>query len=98
VLAALLGDPSLAPQSTHARWFTVASTPALGNQGALFCPSGVPTHRWGKQHVRNWMAVTLSLPITRSQWFSTFLKLWPFKTVPHVVVTPNLKITFLATL
>jgi hypothetical protein len=28
----------------------------------------------------------------QSRWFSTFLKLWPFHTVPHVVVTPNYKI------
>jgi hypothetical protein len=31
------------------------------------------------------------------QWFSTFLMLWPFNTVPHVVVTPNHKIIFIAT-
>ena len=31
------------------------------------------------------------------QWFSTFLMLWPFNTVPHVVVTPNHKIIFVAT-
>ena len=32
---------------------------------------------------------------TRLQWFSTFLILWPFNTVPHVVVTPNHKIILL---
>ena len=30
-------------------------------------------------------------------WFSTFLKLWPFNTVPHLKVTPDCKITFVAT-
>jgi hypothetical protein len=29
------------------------------------------------------------------QWFSIFLMLWPFKTVPQVVVTPNHTILFL---
>lgn len=28
------------------------------------------------------------------QWFSTFLMLWPFNTVPRVVVAPNCKIIF----
>ena len=29
------------------------------------------------------------------KWFSTFLMLQPIKTIPHVVVTPNLKIILL---
>ena len=29
------------------------------------------------------------------QWFSTFLMLWPFSTVPYAVVTPNHKIILL---
>ena len=32
-----------------------------------------------------------------NRWFSTFRMLRPFNTVPHVVVTPNHKINFLAT-
>jgi hypothetical protein len=31
------------------------------------------------------------------QWFSTFLMLQPFNTVPHAVMTPNGNITFVAT-
>jgi hypothetical protein len=31
------------------------------------------------------------------QWFSTFLMLLPFNTVPHVVLIPNHKIIFIAT-
>ena len=31
------------------------------------------------------------------QWFSTFLMMRPFNTVPHVVATPNHQIIFLAT-
>jgi hypothetical protein len=31
-------------------------------------------------------------------WFSTFLMLWPFNTVPHVVVAPNHKIILVAIL
>lgn len=27
----------------------------------------------------------------RRQWFSTFLKLWPFNAVPHVMLIPRLK-------
>lgn len=30
------------------------------------------------------------------QWVSTFLMLTPFNTLPHVVVTPNHKIIFIA--
>jgi hypothetical protein len=33
-----------------------------------------------------------SLPEGLNQWFSAFLMLQPFNTVPHVVVTPNQKI------
>ena len=29
------------------------------------------------------------------QWFSTFLMLRPFNTVPHLVVTPNYKVILL---
>lgn len=29
-----------------------------------------------------------------NQWFSIFLILWPFKTAPHVVVTPTITIFF----
>ena len=29
------------------------------------------------------------------QWLSTFLMLWPFDTVPHVVLTPNHKVVLL---
>jgi hypothetical protein len=32
----------------------------------------------------------------KTQWFSTFLKLQPFNTVPYVVVTPNNKIISVA--
>ena len=31
------------------------------------------------------------------QWFSTFLMLQPFNTVPRVVVTPNQNVVFIAT-
>ena len=31
------------------------------------------------------------------QWFTAFLMLWPFNSVPHVVVTPNHKIIFVTT-
>jgi hypothetical protein len=34
-------------------------------------------------------------PLGLNQWFSTFLKLWSFNTVLHVVVTSNHKKVFL---
>lgn len=37
-------------------------------------------------------------PHCLSQWFSTFLTLRSFSAIPHIVVTPNNKIIFVATL
>ncbi len=39
----------------------------------------------------------LPVHVPVDQWFSTFLMPRPFNTVPHVVVTPNHKIIFVAT-
>ena len=65
----------------------------------LFCPVCHVVSRWRGE----WSACALCLSVLSrlyshcylhkgiqlSQWFSTFLKLRPFNTVPHVVVTSN---------
>jgi hypothetical protein len=38
------------------------------------------------------------MEVDLGQWFSTFLMLQPFNTVPRVVVTPDYKIIFAAIL
>ena len=45
----------------------------------------LPTSRYSARRLSN------STQRRADQWFSTFLVLPPFKTAPHVVVTPNPK-------
>jgi hypothetical protein len=51
----------------------------------------------GQGHIVNiWELLLLFLSLfSLHEWFSTFLMMGPFNTVPHVAVTPNHKTTLL---
>jgi hypothetical protein len=61
------------------------------------CLPMCPEHLWSRSLYQLCWVLLVSGGLVLEQWLSTFLMLQPFKTAPHVLVTPPTKIIFIAT-
>nr|KAF6314743.1 hypothetical protein mMyoMyo1_008546 [Myotis myotis] len=96
----ILWLPAPGTAQQHGHFPPEASLHIRVRRGASASPRGAGTGRAGRAHGR--LLCSAGQPhakdcVVLAQWFSTFLMPRPFNAVPHVVVTPNHKIIFVAT-